>query len=246
MDLYEHIAGDYDEVTGAAGRQKPAEEFLAELRRRHPYDRVLDVACGNGLHAMILARAGVSVTGADISGPMLDQARRRAAEAGLSVQWVHAPMQEIAGHVEGPFDAILCLGNSLPHLLADGLLAQTLAGLARLLAPGGAVVLQLLNYARILAGRERIVGVTRRDNVEYVRFYDFPGDLVRFNVLKLTWTAGRCEHDLADTLLRPYTPQEITEACRAAGLGRVECYAGLNFAPFDERQSDTLMVVARP
>ena len=246
MDLYEHIAGDYDAVTGAAGRRQAAQAMLAELRRRHPFDRVLDVACGNGMHAMMLAGMGVSVTAADISEAMLDQARRRSAEAGLAVRWLHAPMQEIAKHVEGPFDAILCLGNSLPHLLDSHQLARTLAGLANLLAPSGVVVLQLLNYARVLARRERIVGVTRQGATEYIRFYDFLADFVRFNVLKLTWSAEGCTHDLADTLLRPYTRDEIAAACRTAGLDRIDCHAGPDFTNFDEQTSDTLMVLARP
>jgi SAM-dependent methyltransferase len=245
VDLYEHISDEYDEVTGAGGRQGPAEAMLAELRRRHPFERVLDVACGNGLHAMILARMGVDVTGADISRHMLDQARARAEAAGLRVRWVHAAMQEIAGRVEGPFDAILCLGNSLPHLLDVGLLERTLAGFAELLAPRGVAVLQLLNFARVLDRQERIVGVTRRGDREYIRFYDFLGDLVRFNVLTLDWSAGRCEHKIVSTPLHPYTPAKIAAACRSAGLTRIDFFAGAAFAPFDERQSETVMVVAR-
>lgn len=245
MDLYEHIAGDYDAVTGAAGRRRAAREMLAELRRRHPLSRVLDVACGNGMHAMMLARMGASVTGADISRAMLDQARRRAVDTGLDVRWIHAPMQDIAERVEGPFDAILCLGNSLPHLLDGRELTRALAGFGGLLAPKGVVVLQLLNYARVLARQERIVGVTRQGDTEYVRFYDFLEDLVRFNVLKLTWSANGCRHDLACALLRPYTRDQIAAACRAAGLGRVDCYGGADFADFDERNSDALMVIAR-
>jgi 2-polyprenyl-3-methyl-5-hydroxy-6-metoxy-1,4-benzoquinol methylase len=244
MDLYEHIAGDYDAVTGAAGRNQAAQAMLAQLRLRHPFDRVLDVACGNGMHAMMLARMGVSVTAADISEAMLDQARRRAADAGLAVKWVHAPMQDIAKNVEGPFDAILCLGNSLPHLLDAHQLTRALAGFAKLLAPSGVVVLQLLNYARVLARQERIVGVTRQGDTEYVRFYDFLEDFVRFNVLKLTWSPGGCTHDLADTLLRPYTRDEIAAACRTAGLDRIDCHTGPAFADFDEQTSDTLTVIA--
>ena len=246
MDLYDHIAGDYDVVTGAAGRRQAAQTMLAELRRRHPLESVLDVACGNGMHAMMLAGMGISATATDISEAMLDQARRRASDAGLAVRWVHAPMQEIAEHVEGRFDAILCVGNSLPHLLDPHQLTRALAGFAKLLTPRGVVVLGLLNYARVLARQERIVGVTRQGDAEYVRFYDFLADFVRFNVLKLTWSAGGCAHDLADTLLRPYTRDEIAAACRTAGLDRIDCHAGAALANFDEQASDTLTVIARP
>jgi len=252
VDLYESIAGKYDEVTGADGRQAPAEAMLAELRRRHPLTRVLDVACGNGLHAMILARMGAEVTAADISRPMLDQARARAEAARLNVQWVHAAMQNIAERVEGlvpsnaegSFDAILCLGNSLPHLLEPRLLARTLAGFARLLAPDGVVALGLLNFARVLDREERIVGVTRRGDREFIRFYDFLEDLVRFNVLTLDFSAGQCKHEITSTLLHPYTPAEVAAACESAGLSRFDLFAGTAFEPFDERQSDTLTVIA--
>jgi len=246
MDLYEHIADDYDAVTGAAGRRQAAREKLAELRRRHPFDRVLDVACGNGMHAMMLARMGASVTGADISEAMLGQARRRARDAGLDVRWIHSPMQEIYDRDQGPFDAILCLGNSLPHLLDPRQLLQTMAVFSLLVAPQGIVVLQLLNYARVLARQERIVGVTRQGDTEYVRFYDFLEDLVRFNVLKLTWSADGCAHDLADTLLRPYTREQIAAVCRKVNLEQIEYYTGANFADFDEQNSDTLLLVAHP
>ena len=62
MDLYEQIASQYGEITGEESRCGPAKAFLAELRRRHPFSSVLDVACGTGLHAVMLAEMGAAVT----------------------------------------------------------------------------------------------------------------------------------------------------------------------------------------
>jgi glycine/sarcosine N-methyltransferase len=273
VDLYEQIAADYSQITGEQGRVGPARAFLTELRRRHPFSSVLDVACGTGLHAVMLAEMGASVTAADISAPMLDLARVRAASASASaylapgdspgapgtpeaprasrapgisppIRFLQSPMQDLAGILSGPFDAILCLGNSLPHLLEPADLRSALAGFARLLAPRGVVVLQLLNYARILARRERIVGVTRGGQDEFIRFYDFLDGLVRFNVLTLRWRDARCQHELASALLRPYTAADLAPSLRAAGLPRIALHAGLAFAPFDEQESDTLMILA--
>lgn len=246
MGLYEQIASEYDDVTGQAARIEPVRRFLAELGGRHRLGRVLDAACGTGLHAVLLAQGGAAVTGADLSEPMLDQARRRADEAGAVVHWLAAPMQQLAARVPGPFDAVLCLGNSLPHLLQPGELDATLAGFASLLAPGGVVVLQLLNYSRILARGERIIGVTRSAGREYVRFYDFLGDLVQFNVLTLEWTDGECRTDLASTPLRPYRPADIADSLRRGGLAHIEQFGGLDFRPFDETQSDVLLILAKP
>jgi SAM-dependent methyltransferase len=258
--LYEQIASHYAEITGEDGRAGPARAFLAELRRRHPFARVLDVACGTGLHAVMLAEMGVSVTAADISPAMLAHAQARAAAAGVrnlapgdspgasgalgSIRFLQAPMQDLTGRLAGPFDAILCLGNSLPHLLAPGDLQAALAGFAGLLADRGVLVLHLLNYARILARGERIVGVTRDGPYEFVRFYDFLDGLVRFNVLTLHWRDDQCGSELASALLRPYPRADLEPPLRAAGLSRIDLYTGMNFGPFDEQESDTLTIVA--
>jgi len=257
MGLYEHIAADYDAVTGESARVGPARRFLGALARLRPLRRALDAACGTGLHAVILAEMGAAVTGADISEAMLDRAADRARAAGATVEWLCAPMQELARHVAGPFDAVLCLGNSLPHLLTDADLDAALAGFAALLAPDGLAVLQVLNYARILARGERIVGVTRSGGRQFIRFYDFPppsklgcvpsfgpGELIQFNVLTLDWRDGGCETDLVSTPLRPSRPGELDAACRRAGLARIERFGGLDFRPFDEAESDVLVIVA--
>lgn len=264
MDLYEQIASHYAEITGEENRAGPARAFLAELRRRHPFASVLDVACGTGLHAVMLAEMGVSVTAADISPAMLAHAQTRAAALDLapgdppgassdspgasgalgSIRFLQAPMQDLTGRLAGPFDAILCLGNSLPHLLAPGDLQAALAGFAGLLADRGVLVLHLLNYSRILARGERIVGVTRDGPYEFVRFYDFLDGLVRFNVLTLHWRDGQCDSELASALLRPYTRGDLEPPLRAAGLPRIDLHTGMNFGPFDEQESDTLTIVA--
>lgn len=244
MGFYEDIAEQYDQITGQAVRAAPAEAFLKELRRRHPFATALDVACGTGLHVEILARMGVAATGADISPAMLDKARQRFAAAGVDAPLIAAPMQEIASRAEGPFDLVLCLGNSLPHLLENADLDAALTGFAELLADDGLLVLQLLNYSRVLARAERVVGITRRDETQYVRFYDFLAGLVRLNLLEIAWDGESCKHEITSTLLRPYAAEELTAALRRAGFDEPRLLTGMDFHPFDERESDTLMVLA--
>lgn len=44
--------------------------------------------------------------------------------------------------------------------------------------------------------------------------------------------------------LRPWRPGELDAACRRAGLARIERFGGLDFRPFDEAESDVLVIVA--
>jgi len=63
-------------------------DFLIRELGISPGDPVLDVGCGTGRHSIELARRGFHPTGLDISPGMLDQARARAATAGVQVTWI--------------------------------------------------------------------------------------------------------------------------------------------------------------
>ena len=244
MDFYEAIAGDYEAIVDAAGRAAGIEAFIDALMDSRPIRSALDVACGAGAYAIALAKRGAAVTGADVSEAMLAGARAAASGADVQIDWVCAPMQTIARHTAGPFDAVLCMGNSIPHVLAGAGLAQTIAGFHQVLAPGGVAVVHLLNYQRILARQERIIGVTRRSDSEYVRFYDFLDQRVRFNVLQIGWADDRCAHELHSTELRPYLADELAAALSEGGFADVSLHGDLQFGPFDAAESDALMLVA--
>ena len=248
MNFYDDIADSYAELTGAADRQVNAERFVKELTRRFDIASAVDAACGTGLFAIELARGGVEVVGSDISAGMLKSAPPNAAAAGVDTDlctWVRAPMQELSDRISGGRDAVLCMGNSIPHLLTDDDLSGTLAGFVVLLAAGGVVAIHLLNYARVLSANDRIVGITRTGSKEFVRFYDFDRDSVGFNILEIQWDdEGRCSHNLLTTPLRPHLPAELIDALAAAGFENIETFGDLRFNPFDLETSDTLLLTA--
>ncbi|MDP6046753.1 MAG: class I SAM-dependent methyltransferase [Phycisphaerae bacterium] len=248
MDFYDQIADSYAELTGASDRKGPAGRFIKELTCRFDIASAVDAACGAGLFAIELAERGVQVVGSDISSGMLKSAVRNASVAGIDsdlCSWIQAPMQELGDRVSIRPDAIVCMGNSIPHLLTDGDMKRTVAGFATLLAAGGVVAIHLLNYARVLAGAERIVGITREGPKEFVRFYDFDSEFISFNILEIEWgDAGRCSHKLHTTSLRPYMHSELIDALAAGGFGNIEAFGDLQFSPFDPEASDTLLLTA--
>src|SRR4026208_790879 len=77
------MAGDFGQI--AKQIQTSADQFISRLALK-PGDQVLDVACGTGNPAIPAARAGATVTGADIATNLLEQARARAAAGGLTVK----------------------------------------------------------------------------------------------------------------------------------------------------------------
>lgn len=87
-------------------------EVLATRDRRSV--RVLDIGCGQGSQALVLARAGNAVTGLDISADLLARfgASLAAEPPGVRarVHLIEGPGEAAAELATGPFDVILCHG----------------------------------------------------------------------------------------------------------------------------------------
>jgi len=247
MPFYEEIAAEYDEMTGFDVRLRNASAFARRVIGNKVTDSALDVATGTGLYALALAHCGVrSVTGTDLSADMLKQAEAHAGKRGLGIRWIAGPMEELAERLAGErFDLLLCLGNSIPHLLHRKALHQTLSGFHSLLRAGGRVFVHVLNYDRLLEKRERIVEINRRGQVEFVRFYDFREDgLVNFNLLHIRWRDEECEHEIHSTVLYPYRRKELSGALSDCGFRNVTAYGGIDFGPFEPASSNTCLLAA--
>ena len=245
MSFYAAIADEYDSMTGSAERRAAAQRFLRRILEGHSVDAALDAACGTGLYALALVESGVRfVVGADLEPAMLARAVR--SPGGDRVLWVAADMTALARTITKRFDLILCLGNSLPHILDPDSLRRTLAGFRDLLAPEGALWIQTLNYDRILARRERIVSIDRTGDREFVRFYDFlENGLVRFNLLRIRWSeAAPAFSSLDSTVLHPYRCRELTESIPACGLRIAGVFGSLELDSFDADGSPTCLIQA--
>ena len=184
---------------------------------------MLDAACGTGMHAVELARRGYSAAGADLFEGMVARARENAAAAGVSVNFRAAGFGGLARAfaAELPFDALLCLGNSLPHLLSREALAEALADFAACLRPGGLLLLQNRNFDAVMQRRERWMEpqAHQEEGAEWVflRFYDYePDGLINFNILTLRREEGQGWQQRG----RQHAPDAPAARRPGAGVGR--------------------------
>jgi ubiquinone/menaquinone biosynthesis C-methylase UbiE len=193
---------------------------------------ILDCPCGWGRHSTVLARAGYSVTGADRSQVLLDEARRRGAEFEL----VRADYRELP-FADASFDAVLNLFSALGYTGEVGD-AQALREFRRVLRPSGRLVIETMHRDRLA----RIFQARRWDRLptgfllEEGRFDQVSS--VYSNVMTYIPDDGaRREFPFS---MRTYTATELVEMLRAAGFEDVSCYGGLDG---EELTFDTRLVL---
>lgn len=212
-------------------------ELQVELAVRElalvPAMRILDVACGIGRHGAALARRGMRVVGLDYSARLLAQARARAPELEL----VRGDMRSLP-FAAGSFDAAVCLFNSLGYFDRDDDDARTLGEIARVLAPGAPLLLEVLHRD----------GIAR--HFEPRRFESFAGGHVEE---ERTWQpcTGRIESrwtfvrgDSANTLTsrnRVYTYLEVERMVVAAGVSVERVWGGWGETPLS--LDDDMMIL---
>ena len=117
----------------------PEADYLQKTLAQSPGARLADIACGNGRHAIELSRRGCRVTAVDLSTEFRALGQRRAAEAGVDIDWQHGDMRSLDLE-PGGFDGAYCMGNSFCYLDYDNV-RRFLAGVAAGLRPGGMLVI---------------------------------------------------------------------------------------------------------
>jgi glycine/sarcosine N-methyltransferase len=218
-----------------------------------PAKSLLELGCGPGEHAHFIASHGYEVVGIDTSESMIEKAKEKPPLPNL--RFVLGDISELSGIAEGTFGAALCIGNTLPHLGSDERLRSMARGLRQRLAPGGAFLLQILNYDRILDSNERSLPINFRSDPEggeivFLRLMTprEDGTVLFFPAtLRLRPDAdppievmhSRCVE------LRAWRAREIEEILREHGFTSFEKLGTFDRVPFDPKSSRDLILIAR-
>ena len=252
-------ASDYDTFVNWAARLARELPFFRRLFAEVGVGSLIDVGAGSARHAIAFAEQGISVDAVDPDDSMLAQAEANVAEAagritaaGGKLRLVRGGFGELAALGLGPADALTCTGNALPH--AEGLdgLREALSDFCAVLRPDGVLVLHLLNHARLLGGKPRVIPPIVREVPQgtrvFLRVIDYPagGEFLDFDFVTLTrdtdgvWdvVSRRSPHlALPFDLLR-------TELA-AAGFERIEAFGAHDGRVFDAEKDESVIVVAR-
>lgn len=140
---YDAIASSYDDLLAGDGWMR-AVLWSRYARLFRAGERVLDVGCGTGEDALFLAGQGVSVLGIDVSAAMIERLREKVAgeRASGRVEGRVMDLGDLSSLPDGSFDGVV---SAFAGLSSTSGLAQFAAEAARVLRPGGRVMVHMLN-----------------------------------------------------------------------------------------------------
>ena len=251
--MYDAISNDYDRFVNWEARLHDEMPFIERQIRQvaNSGSQVLDAACGTGMHALALGQLGFHVSGADLSSGMIDRARLNAKEAGLDLRFDAIGFGKLAQYFGSQTcDALLCLGNSLPHLTNRSAQADALVDFATCLRPGGVLLMQNRNFDAVLRSQTRWMEPQSHHNGDaewlFLRFYDFdPDGLISFHMLTLhRQRSSEWTQQVTTTRLYPLRQHELITLLTEAGFFQISCYGDMNEKPFDPATSGNLVISA--
>lgn len=114
---------------------QPQPEVVRLLEGHHFHGRILDVGCGTGENAILLAMSGHEVTAIDFVPAAVNAARAEADERHVEVDWRVGNALELTDHVEGVYDTVLDSG--VFHVFGDEDRRRYVEQLTQVTAPAG-------------------------------------------------------------------------------------------------------------
>ncbi len=129
-------------------------KILKEIVDRHPVNSILDVACGDGIAAILLAGWGKDVTALDNDSSRIANNNSKSRSAGVEVNFNCADMRDLSRSYKQKCDLVICLRDSLSRLVAEADIWGALVQMYLALKPGGFVVMQTFDYDHIFTSHD--------------------------------------------------------------------------------------------
>ena len=224
MDAYHALAFSYDRLTNDVPYRQVVEFYYEILKREGVSARTaVDLACGTGSVAKILAQDGLLVTGVDMSEEMLTVAWDKCADMENPPRFVCQKLQQL--RLPKAVDLAVCALDSLDYILDPKDCAQAICRVYKALNPGGIFIfdvntpekLKAMDGQIFLDEDEDVYCVWRGEFNEQENICSYGMDL--FQRQGNAWHRSFEEHrEYA------YSMQQLIDFLKAAGFTSIEVY----------------------
>ena len=230
MDAYHELAGSYDRLTNDVDYEAVVAFYNEILRREGVNPRTaVDLACGTGSVALLLAQQGLAVTAVDMSEEMLTAAAQKAAEQENPPVFACQMLQELK--LPRGVDLAVCALDSLDYILDPDDCAEAIRRVYKALNPGGIFIFDV-NTPEKLRAMDGQVFLDEDDDVYCVWRGEFDDDTnICSYGMDLFQRRGDVWHrSFEEHREYAYSEAQLRGYLKAAGFTRVEVYGDRRFA----------------
>lgn len=242
LTFYADISVAYDDLFPVSPAQR---SLLENLREEGRVRSVVDCGCGTGSQLLPFAVAGVECMGFEPDPSLVAIARKKLAGY-PNARIEEGGFADLPRLAASPSDLLMCLGNSLVHVSADGA-SRFLSDAAAALSPGGAILLQILNYERLFREGVTELPLIRSGDggAELRRQYEWEGrrKLLFRTALRLSTAEGPLIRRNVVPLF-PLFPEELWEMVAGAGFGDIAFFGDFARSDFSG-DSEAVVCIAR-
>ncbi len=243
MSIFTTSAKYYEVFSDSDTRLNREGPFLLDALHQSQGFRVVDIACGTGLHAEFFAQNGASVDAFDISDEMIEYARTN--RSCPSINFHTGDMRSLSG---GPWDLAICLGNSISVLSTNEDLRKTFKSVFSSLGPNGVFVIQILNYQAEAHQKPRHrIELKKAGNVDVVAVKTLvPHEDMTFLSLSFYALSGDEHESISETaVLKNRTRDELVSTAEDADFTVEAVYGGYDRSDFNSEESNDVVCVFR-
>ena len=155
--FYDNLASQYDKLfldwDSAVGDQAVIMDKIFMDSGYDKRSRILDCACGIGTQTIGLSTLGYDVTASDISDGELKEAKDRAKQRGIDIQFQKADFRNLSDAFSRKFDIIIAMDNALPHMLTESDLKKAVKSISDQLTDNGMFVASIRDYDSLLRSK---------------------------------------------------------------------------------------------
>ena len=224
MDAYKALAASYDRLTNDVDYRAVVDFYrqIMEEEGVHPRSAV-DLACGTGSVAQLLAKQGIPTIGVDLSEDMLTQAQLKTADMDNPPRYICQSLDKLK--LCKAVDLAVCALDSLDYITEPDRCRQAIRRIYRALNPGGLFVFDV-NTPEKLRAMDGQVFLDEDDDVYCVwrgRF-DEETNICSYGMDLFQRDGKRWVRSFEEHREYAYSAQQLTGWLREAGFTRIRVY----------------------
>jgi hypothetical protein len=156
-----------------------------------------------------------------------------------------ADFRRLPDYFGTPFDGVVCLRTSLPHLLKETEILQALSSMRDVIREEGILVLTQGMTDRRFLERPRFIPIVNTKDFSRVSAVDYFRDTYCVNILDLVHDRETMDFKVNSFRYRILRRDDYAKLLHQVGYREVHFYGSYAFDPYDARRSGNLIVVAR-